>query len=100
MMRSRVNRVCEYYFSPVSPWAYLGHQRLLELAQQHQIIIEMKPVPVAASSSDLDLQSFRNAARQYFTGAGQKTVVPASGQSGEKVTVTRKAPGEKSGGGC
>ena len=63
-------------------------------------IIEMKPVPVAASSSDLDLQSFRNAARQYFTGAGQKTVVPASGQSGEKVTVTRKAPGEKSGGGC
>ncbi len=48
MMRSRVNRVCEYYFSPVSPWAYLGHQRLLELAQQHQIIIEMKPVDTGA----------------------------------------------------
>ena len=39
-------RVCEYYFSPVSPWAYLGHQRFIDLALQHGIKVEMKPLDI------------------------------------------------------
>lgn len=70
------------------------------LSEWFQTIIEPKSIPVTASSADLELQRFRNAARQYFTGAGQTSIVPAAVQTGEKVTVTRKAPGEKSGGGC
>jgi 2-hydroxychromene-2-carboxylate isomerase len=37
-------KVCEYYFAPQSPWAYLGHARLLELAKQYDAQIEIKPV--------------------------------------------------------
>jgi len=43
-MRAKDQRICEYYFSPVSPFAYLGHQRLLDMAAHHQIKIDMKPV--------------------------------------------------------
>lgn len=63
------------------------------------IIIEAQ-VGSSASSADLDLLSFRKAARQYFTGAGQtpektdKIKIPA------KITVVRKAPSSTSGGGC
>ena len=63
-------------------------------------IIEIGKPSVTASSTDLELLSFRNAARQYFTGTGQTIPVPAAGNPGEKVTVTRKASGAKSGGGC
>ena len=57
-MQSKEQRVCEYYFSPVSPYAYLGHQRLLDLARQHNIKIDMKPVDLAlllAASGGLPL---------------------------------------------
>jgi 2-hydroxychromene-2-carboxylate isomerase len=37
-------KVCEYYFAPQSPWAYLGHARLVELARQYDVRIEIKPV--------------------------------------------------------
>lgn len=47
-MRAKGQRVCEYYFSPVSPFAYLGHQRLLDMAIRHKVKIEMKPVDNAA----------------------------------------------------
>ena len=63
-------------------------------------IIETGMVSITASTTDLELLSFRNAARQYFTGTGQTIPVPAAGNPGEKVTVTRKASGAKSGGGC
>lgn len=33
----------EYYFTPHSPWTYLGHQRLAALARRHGARIEMKP---------------------------------------------------------
>jgi 2-hydroxychromene-2-carboxylate isomerase len=36
-------RICEYYFAPQSPWAYLGHARLIELARQYEAQIEIKP---------------------------------------------------------
>lgn len=38
-----MNKVCEYYFSPQSPWSYLGHQRFVELAKKYAVKIELKP---------------------------------------------------------
>lgn len=40
-------KVCEYYFAPQSPWSYFGHERLLALAKQYDVQIEMKPVDLA-----------------------------------------------------
>ncbi len=37
-------KVVEYYFSPVSPWTYLGHARLGEIAARHGASIDAKPV--------------------------------------------------------
>jgi carboxymethylenebutenolidase len=34
----------QYFFSPQSPWTYLGHLRLWDLARQHQARIEVLPV--------------------------------------------------------
>lgn len=62
-------------------------------------IIKEQTASSTASSTDLDLINFRNAARQYFTGSGNKKVAPAT-SSGEPVKVFRKAPAAASGGGC
>jgi sulfur-carrier protein adenylyltransferase/sulfurtransferase len=63
-------------------------------------IIKEKPVSATASSSDLDLASFRKAARQFFTGAGETPKDTEKPKAKEKVQVVRKAPEESSGGGC
>lgn len=55
---------------------------------------------VTASTTDLDLISFRNAAHQYFTGEGSVTPAPESSRPVEKIEVVRKAPAATSGGGC
>ncbi len=34
----------DYYFSTVSPWTYLGHARLLDMAGRHGAEIRFKPV--------------------------------------------------------
>ena len=34
----------QYFFSPQSPWAYLGHLRFWDLARQHRARIEVLPV--------------------------------------------------------
>jgi 2-hydroxychromene-2-carboxylate isomerase len=34
----------DYYFSPVSPWSYLGHQRFTAMAERHGAQINVKPV--------------------------------------------------------
>jgi 2-hydroxychromene-2-carboxylate isomerase len=36
-------KVCEYYFSPVSPYTYLGHAAFIELARAHQVQLVLKP---------------------------------------------------------
>jgi 2-hydroxychromene-2-carboxylate isomerase len=36
-----------YYFTPVSPWTYLGHQRLEAIAAKHGAQIAYKPVDIA-----------------------------------------------------
>jgi len=40
-------KVCEYYFAPQSPWSYLGHAKLIELARQYDVRIELKPMDLA-----------------------------------------------------
>lgn len=37
-------KICEYYFAPQSPWAYFGHARLIALAKQYDVQIEIKPI--------------------------------------------------------
>jgi 2-hydroxychromene-2-carboxylate isomerase len=34
----------DYYLSLISPWSYLGHQRLLEIAERHRVSINIWPV--------------------------------------------------------
>ena len=34
----------DYYFSPVSPWAYLGHERFAQIAKRHGATVAVKPV--------------------------------------------------------
>lgn len=63
-------------------------------------IIKVKEVTGTPSSTDLELASFRNAARQYFVGSGETNNAPAAPKAAEKVEVTRKAPAASSGGGC
>ena len=36
-------KLCEYYFAPQSPWAYLGHERLVSLAKTYSVQIDIKP---------------------------------------------------------
>lgn len=36
-------KTIQYYFSPKSPWTYLGHERLLRIAEQHGVAVEPKP---------------------------------------------------------
>lgn len=38
-----MGKVCEYFFAPHSPFAYLGHARLVALARQYQVQIALKP---------------------------------------------------------
>lgn len=37
-------KTIDYYFSPVSPWTYLGHARFTEIARKHGASIAPKPV--------------------------------------------------------
>jgi rhodanese-related sulfurtransferase len=70
------------------------------LNEWYNTIIKPADVSGTASSADLDLMSFRNAARQYFTGAGQTPEESGAAKAPEKVKVIRKAPQAASGGGC
>ncbi len=63
-------------------------------------IIKEQTVNNAASSTELDLISFRNAARQFFVGSGTTSNAPVTTKVKEKVQTIRKAPAAASGGGC
>lgn len=63
-------------------------------------IIKPTVASATSSSAELDLISFRNAARQFFTGTGQATAQSATSKSPEKVQVVRKAATRSAGGGC
>lgn len=36
-------KTVEYYLAPRSPWTYLGHKRLAEIAARHDAIIDLRP---------------------------------------------------------
>jgi len=38
-----VSKLVDYYFSPSSPWTYLGHQRFTDIARQRGARIAVKP---------------------------------------------------------
>ena len=37
-------KIIDYYFSPMSPWSYLGHQRFMDIARKRDASIVPKPV--------------------------------------------------------
>ena len=39
-----MSKTVDYYFTPSSPWAYLGHERLLRIATQTGATVQPKPV--------------------------------------------------------
>jgi 2-hydroxychromene-2-carboxylate isomerase len=39
-----MTKVVDYYFTPVSPWSYLGHERLRVVASRHGASINVKPI--------------------------------------------------------
>jgi 2-hydroxychromene-2-carboxylate isomerase len=40
----RVAKTIDYYFSPVSPWTYLGHARFQDILRKHGATVAPKPV--------------------------------------------------------
>jgi 2-hydroxychromene-2-carboxylate isomerase len=38
-----MSKTIQYFFTPNSPWAYLGHERLLMLARYYGALVEPKP---------------------------------------------------------
>jgi 2-hydroxychromene-2-carboxylate isomerase len=36
----------DYYMAPQSPWTYLGHHRLMQMAQAHGATVRVKPVDI------------------------------------------------------
>ncbi len=41
-------KTIEYFVTPVSPWTYLGHQRLIDMAAKHKATIELIPIDLGA----------------------------------------------------
>jgi 2-hydroxychromene-2-carboxylate isomerase len=39
-----MGKTVDYYFSPISPWTYLGHARFAEMARRHGASVNVKPV--------------------------------------------------------
>ena len=37
-------KLIDYYFTPISPYTYLGHERFLEIAARHCATVAVKPV--------------------------------------------------------
>lgn len=48
----------DYYFTPASPWAYLGSQRFIDMAERHNASVRVMPVDIGkvfATSGGLPL---------------------------------------------
>ena len=41
-------KTIHYYLSPKSPWTYLGHDRLLDLARRHEAVVLPKPMDLGS----------------------------------------------------
>src|ERR1700688_2557823 len=63
-----MHRSIDYYFSLVSPWAYIGHATFMNLTQRHNLDVNFKPVSlptVFAETGGLPLGK-RAPARQRY----------------------------------
>jgi len=61
-------RPIDYYFSLVSPWAYIGHAPFMEIVRRHDLVVNYKPVflgRVFAEPGGLPLPQ-RHPARQRY----------------------------------
>ncbi len=61
-------RSIDYYFSLVSPWAFIGHAPFMDIARRHELEINYKPVVlgrVFAETGGLPLAQ-RHPARQRY----------------------------------
>jgi 2-hydroxychromene-2-carboxylate isomerase len=53
-----MQRVIDYYFTPASPWAYLGHDRFAAIARDAGVRVDVKPMDIGrvfATSGGLPL---------------------------------------------
>tara|TARA_X000000950_G_scaffold282674_1_gene381980 strand:- start:4785 stop:5402 length:618 start_codon:yes stop_codon:yes gene_type:complete len=39
-----MSRTIDYYFSVISPWSYMGHQRFMTLVEKHDLAVDFKPM--------------------------------------------------------
>ena len=63
-----MTKLVDYYFTPVSPWTYLGHARFVDIARRHGAQIAVKPVDfgrVFAASGGLPLAQRPKQRRVY-----------------------------------
>ena len=63
-----MHRSINYYFSLVSPWAYIGHATFMNLTRRHSLDVNFKPVSlptVFAETGGLPLNK-RAPARQRY----------------------------------
>jgi 2-hydroxychromene-2-carboxylate isomerase len=61
-------RQLDYYFSLTSPWAYLGHRRLLDIAGRHHLEVIYKPVVLGNVFSETGglVLAKRHPVRQHY----------------------------------
>lgn len=57
-------KICEYYFAPQSPFAYLGHTRFVALAKQHGVQVDVRPFDLGKVFSVSGGQPLANRAPQ------------------------------------
>lgn len=63
-----MERTIDYYFSPASPWSWLGHERFARMAREAGVTVNVKPVDyrrVFPASGGLPLKQ-RAAQRQAY----------------------------------
>lgn len=41
-----MTKICEYFFTPISPWTYFGHERLVAMAKKHGVQVDVKPCDI------------------------------------------------------
>jgi 2-hydroxychromene-2-carboxylate isomerase len=61
-------KIVDYYFTPVSPWTFLGHDRFVDLAKRHVAAVNVKAVDlgkVFSVSGGLPLKQ-RSSQRQAY----------------------------------
>ena len=42
-----MSKVCQYFFSMHSPWAYLGHERFVAIARENGVQVEVRPLDLS-----------------------------------------------------